>query len=80
MCDSEDDWFYISVRNTCIKLFETSVIRNDAQTSCQNEGGSLAMWNSNEMIDVFRSLVERHIGGKVFRRFLMIHYCQRSRK
>ena len=69
VCDSEDDWFYVSVRNTCIKLFGTPVSRNDAQKSCQNEGSSLAMWNSDEMIDVFRNLVENNIGGKAIKVF-----------
>ena len=64
-CDIDDEWYYNSVKKTCIKMFRSSVAHDNAQTSCEVVGASLAIWKTQAAIDVFVGPAANASSGKV---------------
>lgn len=61
-CDLAHDWVYNSVRSTCIKIYSDTKTRAMAQADCETVGASLAVWDSQDAINLWRSLVESNTG------------------
>lgn len=63
-CDAGDGWIYNPAMQTCIKAFNSAVNWETAQSNCETIGGTLAMWDRQESLDLMQSLVSNSSTGE----------------